>query len=155
MVTDAQVRTLMKELERTGRLDVSAQRSGMSENTARKWREKGKLPSETKKPRDWRTRSNPFEEDWGWVEEKLEGLPGLRAKTIFEALLRKEPGRYQEGQLRTLQRHIRRWRGQRGPEKEVFFPQQHRPGERLQTDFTVCDGLGVTLGGLTPKRHQL
>lgn len=154
MVTDGQVRKLMNELERTGRLGESALRSGMSEKTARKYVRAGKLPSERKKPRRHRTRENPFEEDWGWVEERLESLPGVQGKTLFEALLREHPERYQEGQLRTLQRHIKRWRGQHGPAREVFFPQQHRPGERLQSDFTVCDGLGVRLGG-EAFPHQL
>ena len=36
---------------------------------------------------------------------------------------------YTPGQVRTLQRHIRQWRAQRGPEREIFFPQTHRPGE--------------------------
>ena len=29
----------------------------------------------------------------------------------------------------------------------VFFPQEHRPGEAAQTDFTWCTELGVTIGG--------
>ena len=53
---------------------------------------------------------------------------GLEAKTIFEDLQRKHPGRFQDGQLRTLQRRIKAWRALEGPSKEVFFPQQHVPG---------------------------
>ena len=147
MVTDAQVRKLMREMEKTGVQRVAAQRSGMDEKTARRYLRSGKLPSEMKKAREWRTRPNPFEEDRGWLEERLERLPGLRTTTLFEALVRAKPGRYQQGQLRTLQRQVRRWRGERGPDREVFFPQRHRPGERLQTDFTVCDSLSVTVGG--------
>ena len=91
MVTDAQVRKLMREMEKTGVQRVAAQRSGMDEKTARRYLRSGKLPSEMKKARDWRTRSNPFEEDWGWLEEKLERLPGLRTTTLFEALVRAKP----------------------------------------------------------------
>jgi len=147
MVKDGQVRKLMKEMAKSGRIGLSAQRSGMSENTARKYLRKKKLPSELKEPRDWRTRKDPFAKDWEWMAEKLELLPGLQAKTLFGALLKRSPGEYQEGQLRTLQRRVRRWRGLKGPEKEVFFPQEHRAGERLQTDWTVCDKLKVTIGG--------
>ena len=97
MVTDAQVRKLMREMEKTGVQRVAAQRSGMDEKTARRYLRSGKLPSEMKKAREWRTRPNPFEEDRGWLEERLERLPGLRTTTLFEALVRAKPGRYQQG----------------------------------------------------------
>jgi hypothetical protein len=42
---------------------------------------------------------------------------------------------------------VKQWRAQSGPDKEVFFAQEHRPGEALQTDFTCANGLGITLGG--------
>lgn len=63
MVTDAQVKKLMDELEKHGRLGVAAARAGMDRGTARRWREAGALPSETRKPRTYRTRKDPFEED--------------------------------------------------------------------------------------------
>ena len=34
-----------------------------------------------------------------------------------------------------------------GPEQEVVFGQQHRPGEAAQTDFTWTTELGVTIAG--------
>jgi len=40
------------------------------------------------------------------------------------------------------------WRAQQGPAREVFFAQQHRPGEVMQTDFTWANELGVTLDGV-------
>jgi hypothetical protein len=40
-------------------------------------------------------------------EEKLREAPELEAKTLFEALLERRPDRYQEGHLRTLQRHVK------------------------------------------------
>jgi hypothetical protein len=58
------------------------------------------------------------------------------------------PGRYQQGQLRTLQRHIAMWRAQYGPDREVIFAQVHEPGEAAQSDFTHMTSLGVTLGGV-------
>jgi hypothetical protein len=54
---------------------------------------------------------------------------------------------FSEGQLRTLQRKIRRWRVLQGPEREVMFPQEHRPGEAAQSDFTALGRLGITIGG--------
>jgi hypothetical protein len=77
----------------------------------------------------------------------LESAPGLEAKTIFERLLERPEGTFTEGQLRTLQRRVRRWRAQHGPHKEVMFPQEHRPGEYAQSDFTSMNDLGITIDG--------
>ncbi len=52
--TDAQVRKLMKEIRKTGKIGDSALRSGMSRNTAAKYVKIGKLPSELTEPRTWR-----------------------------------------------------------------------------------------------------
>jgi hypothetical protein len=35
---------------------------------------------------------------------------GLEAKTLFEYLQREDPGRFADGQLRTLQRRVKVWR---------------------------------------------
>jgi hypothetical protein len=56
--------------------------------------------------------------------------------------------------LRTLQRRIRQWRALNGPDKEVFFPQEHAPGREAAYDFTNCDELGVTISG-APFEHLL
>ena len=59
----------------------------------------------------------------------LEINHGLEAKTLFEDLQRKNPGKYEDGQLRTLQRRIKRWKAEEGPSKEIFFTQSHKPGD--------------------------
>jgi len=124
-------------------------RADMDRKTARRYLREAKLPSELKEPRAWRTREDPFEEDWPWVEGLLSTTPELEAKTLFEALQERRPGRYQEGQLRTLQRHVKRWRALHGPEQEVFFPQQHRPGEAAQGELldTTSDELPQRVSG--------
>ena len=147
-VTDAQVRKLMEELDEHGKTGLAALRSGMDRKTARKYVAGAKLPSELRaEVRPYRTREDPFEEDWVWVEEQLSTSPDFEAKTLFEALQEKHPDRYEDGQLRTLQRRVRDWRAQRGPEREVFFQQEHRAGEALQLDFTYAASLGVTISG--------
>lgn len=147
-VTDTQVRKLMAELNKHGEIGTAAMRSKMDRTTARKYRDLGKLPSELKAPRTWRTREDPFdEEDWADVRRRLEVAPELEAKALFEHLARRRPDRYSEGQMRTLQRRIKRWRAQEGPPKEVFFAQEHRPGEAAQTDFTSCNELKITIAG--------
>ena len=147
-VQDAQVRKLMEEMTKHGGIGIAAMRSGMDRKTARKYVEAKKLPSEMKEPRTWRTRQDPFEADWPWVVAQLEASPELEAKTLLEALQREHPDRYQDGQLRTLQRHVKQWRAEHGPDREVFFPQEHRPGEAAQLDFTYAVSLQVTIAGL-------
>ena len=147
MVTDKQVRRLYKLMQSEKTLAIAAAKAGMDEKTARKYIRLGKLPSEVKKTHTWRTREDPFAEVWEEVREKLELNPGLEAKTLFEYLQRRHPERFQDGQLRTLQRKVKRWRALEGPPKEVFFPQQHYPGRLCQSDFTHLTGLNVTING--------
>jgi hypothetical protein len=137
----------MEELSKHGQVGRAADKADMDRKTARKYIAAGKLPSEMEEPRTWRTREDPFEEHWPAVVEMLKKEPGLEAKSVFGWLVEQQPGRYAEGQLRTLQRHIKRWRASEGPEKRVFFAQAHRPGEAAQTDFTWATELGVTICG--------
>jgi hypothetical protein len=121
--------------------------AGMDEKTARKYRKLGKLPSELEQQHTWRTRKDPFEDFWHEIKSMLEINPGLEAKTIFEDLQRRNPGRFADGQLRTLQRRIKIWRASGGPPKEVFFTQIHKPGLLGQSDFTHMNKLGITITG--------
>jgi hypothetical protein len=146
-VSDAQVRKLMEEMTKHGKIGVAAMKAAMDRKTARRYATAGKLPSEMASPRDWRTREDPFAEHWPEVEALVRETPGLEAKTLFEVLTAKYPDRYEAGQLRTLQRRVRLWRATEGPGKEVMFGQQHRPGEAAQTDFTSTGELGVTIAG--------
>jgi hypothetical protein len=134
------------ELGKGEPLSKAALRAGMSEMTARSYRA-GKLPSQRRRPRQYRTRPDPFAAVWAEVEAMLEQAPGLEAVTIFEVLRRRTEISFSDGQLRTLQRRIRQWRATRGPDREVMFPQEHRPGEAAQSDFTAMGGLGITIGG--------
>jgi len=153
-VTDVQVRRLREEMSKSGKIGVSALRAGMHRNTARRWLERDCLPSETLTPRTWRTRDDPFEEDWPDLVARLNDAPTLEAKALFLDLLEHHPDRYHLGQLRTFQRRVRQWRARFGPPKDVFFPQQHRPGEAAQTDFTWTTELEITIGG-EPYPHML
>jgi hypothetical protein len=142
----------MKEYRKSGKIGESALKANMGRNTAAKYIKAGKLPSELKKPRTWLTRSDPFSEHWPEVERRLTEAPELEAKSLFEDLLAQHPDLYEEGQLRTFQRRVKQWRAESGPDREVFFAQEHRPGEAIQTDFTWGTELGVTIGG-QPFKH--
>ena len=147
MVTDRQVRRLMKLIQQEKTLATAAAKAGMDEKTARKYRNSGQLPSQMKPEHNWRTRKDPFEGVWEEVQAWLEVNAGLEAKTLFEDLQRRFPGCYPDGQLRTLQRRVKAWRALEGPPKEVFFPQVHKPGELCESDFTRMGSLGVTIQG--------
>jgi hypothetical protein len=61
-------------------------------------------------PRWWRTRVDPFADVWAEIEQWLESNPTRTAKSIFLELQQREPDRYPDVQLRTLQRRIAKWR---------------------------------------------
>src|ERR1039458_3229730 len=147
MVTDNQVRRLFRLSKTERNQEVAAAKAGMDIKTARKYQAAGKLPSELRGERIWRTRPDPFSEVWEQIRERIKASPGLEAKTLFEALQREQPGRFAEGQLRTLQRRIKVWRATDGPAQEVFFSQRHEPGRLCASDFTHMTELGVTIGG--------
>src|SRR5712692_1559838 len=148
MKRDAEVLLMLGERAKGRTQEQAATRAGMSVRTVREYERRAKLPSQLRQPRTYRSRPNPFVDDWPWITELLEDDPALQGQTLFGLLCDRQPGRYQEGQLRTLQRHIATWRAQYGPNREVMFPQVHEPGEAAQSDFTYMNSLGVTLGGV-------
>lgn len=154
MVTDEQARMLMTLINREKMLAIAAAKAGMTEKTARKYRDLGQLPSQIAPAHTWRTRKDPFEDDWPWVQAQLEINPGLEGKTLFEAMQRDWPGKYQDGQLRTLQRRVKIWRATEGPAQEVFFAQVHHPGILCESDFTHMNNLGVMIEGV-PFDHMI
>ena len=155
MITDAQLRKLRRLDYQGAAKELAAAKAGMDPKTACKYRRLGKLPSEVKiMDRDWLTRLDPFAEVWPQMQEQLQLHPGLEAKTLFADLQRRFPGRFADGQLRTLQRRCREWRALEGPAKEVFFAQVHHPGRLCASDFTHCTELGVTINGI-PFTHLI
>jgi hypothetical protein len=147
MVTDRQVRKLMKLNQQEEKVSYAAAKAGMSENTARKYLRSGTLPSQSKSERTWRTRKDPFDDIWNQARSMLDVNPGLEAKTLFAWFQRQYPGVYQDGQLRTFQRRVKQWRAIEGPAKEVYFPQVHTPGVLCASDFTHVSPLGIMIGG--------
>jgi len=145
--TDAQVRIMMRERNK-GKTQIQAAGKAnlSSRKTVRKYERVGRLPSELKKPRGYRTRPDPFEAHWVEAEGLLKNAPGLEAKTLFEWLCEQHPGAYQEGQLRTFQRRVSVWRGLN--ESQILTLEQVRlPGEAMQTDGTWMTELGITMRG--------
>ena len=145
--SDGEVRRLWEALGDGVTLEQAARMTAMSLPTARKYWRSGRMPSEMQEPRAWRTRESPFEEVWSEIEAVLREQPRLKAKTIFKELQAKHLGRFQDGQLRTLQRQIRQWRASDGPDREAYFPQVHHPGDVGASDFTQMSSLDITIAG--------
>ncbi len=137
MVTDGQVSQLRRRLADGKSLAASARMASMDNKTARSYRDDERLPSQRKTPRQYRTRTDPFVEVWTDVEQLLQAEPRLKAKTLFDDLLAKHPGMFEDSTRRTFERRGANWRAIHGPNKTVFFPQDHHPGRFAASDFTV------------------
>ncbi|MCY4653543.1 MAG: IS21 family transposase [Dehalococcoidia bacterium] len=157
MITDQQVVLLRQKIMEGKTQKAAAASAAMSERSARDW-QLGELPSDRKKARRrWRSRPDPFADVWeSDVVPLLRTDPDgdLSATIILEWLDERHPDRFGGSQLRTLQRRMRDYRALHGPDKEVYFEQDHPPGREAQLDFTHCSELGVTIGG-QPFRHML
>ena len=105
-----------------------------------------RLPSQKKKPRG-RRRADPLADVWdAEVVPMLKAAPGLRPVTIFEELQRRRPD-LGNGIRRTLERRIRTWKAQHGPDQEVMFRQAHEPGRQGLSDFTDVSELKIIVDG--------
>lgn len=126
-------------------LKESAIKAGIDPKTAKKYLTNDDPWQKTN--HSWKTRKDPFEEIWPELENMLSLQPRLEAKTLFSYLLDKYPGQFQEGQLRSLQRKVKKWKGLKGESKEIYFAQIHHPGDLCSSDFSHMDELKVTIQG--------
>jgi len=147
MVTDGQAKELRRMLAQGKPLAAAARMTLMDEKTARDYRDDHRLPSQRKKPRDYRTRTDPFTDVWDEVQQRLEAEPQLKAKTLFEWLQQTRPGEFPDSTRRTFERRVARWRSLHGPGKTVFFSQLHHPARLAASDFTVMNSLNVKISG--------
>ena len=147
MLSDGQVKELRRLLAQGMPLAASARMTLMDEKTARGYRDDDRLPSQRKKPRNYRTRIDPFAHVWSEVQRRLEAEPRLKAKTLFEWLQQTQPGEFPDSTRRTFERRVSRWRSLHGPGKTVYFEQLHHPGRLAASDFTVMNDLNVKIAG--------
>lgn len=149
MVTDGKVKELRRLLASGKSLAASSRMTEMDEKTARHYRNDNRLPSQRKKPRNYRTRIDPFADVWSEVQSRLEAEPRLQAKTLFQWLQDRYPGDYPNSTRRTFERRVRLWRSTEGPDKAVIFTQVHHPARIAASDFTVMNTLNVTIAGVS------
>jgi hypothetical protein len=124
-----------------------------SRKTVSKYEQSGLLPSQLEKARTYRTRPDAFADEWPILEKMLTEAPELEAKTLFDWLCAQQPGKYQEGQLRTLQRRVTTWRAL-NQAQTASLDQVREPGEMMQLDGTWMTELEVTIAG-QPFKHML
>lgn len=126
---------------------IAAAKAGFSTATAYRCEADPRLPSQKVTPR---TRRRPDPLAGIWDEEivpMLKAAPGLRAVGVFEEICR----RHRElapGVRRTLERRVRRWRAEHGPDQDVIFRQVQVPGRLGLSDFTAMADLAVAVAGV-------
>jgi transcriptional regulator with XRE-family HTH domain len=138
MKRDSEVLLMRRERAKGRTQEQAAARAGMSVRTLRRYERRGKLPSQFQEPRAYRTRPNPFAEDWSWITSQLERDPALQGTTLFGLLKELRRGRYQARQLRTLRRQIVAWRAQYRPGCKVIVPQIHESGEAARYGIRIA-----------------
>src|SRR5438093_1863956 len=139
-ITDVHVRRLFRLLGQGQSLSAAAQRAGIDQKTARRYRDMKRLPSEgSGRDRDWRTRPDAFAEVWPAVAAQLVVEPMLQAKTLWQWLRQQHPGRFADGQVRTFERRVKHRRATQGAGHEVYLLQVHRPGRPCAPELTNID----------------
>ena len=131
----------------------SAAIAGFSERSGRRI-EQGEHQPKYRLERNWRTRTDPLAEVWdNELEPMLRKEPRLEPTTLYEYLVGKYPGQYEQT-LRTLQRRVETWKTLYGEPKDVMFPLRHEPGEMGLSDFTELKRVEITING-KPFEHIL
>lgn len=140
-------------LRKTHPVAVAAAKAGISQATGYRLQADPALPSQKQAPRG-RRRPDPLAEIFdAEVVPLLQSSPGIRPVAVLEELLRRHPT-LSPGVRRTLERRMRAWNAEHGPEQEVIFRQTHEPGKMGLSDFTAMGKLGVTIAG-EPLDHRL
>jgi transposase len=155
VVTRIQLIKLLTERNQGRTINMCAMKSGMSRKTAGKYLRQDNALEQRRVPHTWRTREDPLADIWPKALDMLRDAPELEAKALFEHLMGAvPPGGVEVKHLRTFQRRVRDWRLENGPDKEVFFTQDHAPGKVLAVDWTDMTSVGITIGGRALK-HKL
>jgi hypothetical protein len=135
---------------------IAAAKIGVSERTGRRIEHDPRLPSQKAAERPLRRQVvDPLGGLWeSDILPLLSSRPGLRPVTLLEEMQRRHPDRDWERLRRTLERRVRVWRAEHGPEREVIFRQDHPPGRQGLSDFTDMGDLGVRIAG-EPLAHRV
>ena len=128
--------------------ETAAAKASMTAKTGRKYEKSGLLPSQSKQVRQYKTRIDPFARHEDYIKKMYLKSPTFHAKTILQHLITIFPEEnYKMSQLRTLERRIEPLRVLYGANKEIYFPQELKPGIQSQSDWTRMNSLGITING--------
>ena len=134
--------------------EVAAEAVGISVRSAQRI-DRGDHQPSPRQGRHWRTRVDPLAEVWqSELVPMLEKAPGLEPQTLLLHLEQIRPDQEWQRRKRTLQRRVEQWRAERGPEREVMFLQEHRPGVLGISDFTLLKGEPIRVAGVVLE-HRL
>ena len=147
MINLKQYGLLLRKYAKSQNMSLSAKQAGVDRKTARKYIEAQVPPDQLQEPHTWRTRPDPLAKVWSEVEPILHDAPELEAKALFEHFVEQPQFELAARHLRTFQRRVSHWKATHGPEKNVYFPQRHCPGELMELDWTHAKELGITIAG--------
>ena len=132
---------------------IASAKAGFSAATGYRLAAETVMPSRHK-PTRGRRRPDPLADIFdAEIVPMLEAGPALRAIAIYQEMQRRHP-ELPPGIRRTIERRVRAWRAEHGPEREIIFRQTHAPGRLALSDFTDCGDFGVTVAGV-PLVHRL
>ncbi|MBV8718538.1 MAG: MerR family DNA-binding transcriptional regulator [Chloroflexi bacterium] len=84
MKRDAEVLLMLHERAKGRTQEQAAARAGMSVRTLRLYERRGQLPSQMKQPRTYRSRPDPFAEDWRGLSPSSSAIRPFRARRCFD-----------------------------------------------------------------------
>ncbi len=152
--TKRQVKLLMKAKQKFNQ-EQAAAKAGINVKTARKYLNQSVTDECVKNPiRKYRTRKDPFEPYKEELESFLTKTPSIQANTLLAYLISMAPELYNEGHLRSLQRWVKHWMAEQGPDKLAIFCQDIKPGKQSQSDWTHMTSLNIEVEG-KPFPHLL
>jgi hypothetical protein len=154
-ITDQQQRYYMS-LRQKHPQKAAAAMAGFSTSTGYRVEKDPRSPSERRRERrHGGGKPDPLAELWDKeIVPLLESTPGLRPISVLGELERRHPGLELTPARRTLERRIRLWKAEHGPEREVIFRQNHPPGRQGMSDFFDARDLKVTISG-NPTSHLI
>jgi len=154
-ITDQQHRLYMTQRLKHTR-NTAAAMAGISPSSGYRAEKDPRLPSERRRDRVHRGgKPDPLGELWEKdILPMLGSTPGLKAVTMLHELEHRYPDRDIRSARRTLERRIRLWKAEYGPEQEVIFRQEHPPGQQAQSDFFDAGDLRISIAG-EPLAHRI
>jgi len=94
------------------RFDTESQQAAEATGPATNQHRKYQRTQKSLGPRWWRTRADPCADLWEEIVVWLEAEPTRTGTSVFAELQQRYPGRFTDGQCRTLHRRVGEWRAQ-------------------------------------------